>query len=102
MDFMKVFLRGLGSLPTVLHGTEAIFGAGNGEQKRKAAVELVGAAINITDAVTNKHIADAERFTAGLSAIIDGVVECLNASVWAKQQADLASERPMVGTANPV
>jgi len=48
-------------------------------------VELVGAAINITDAVTNKHIADAERFTAGLSAIIDGVVECLNASVWAKQ-----------------
>src|SRR5947209_1726042 len=68
--------------------TEAMFGSGNGEQKRKAAVEIVGAAINITDAVTNKHIADAERFTAGLSAIIDGVVECLNASVWAKQASE--------------
>ena len=84
MNFLKVFPRGLAFLPTVLHGTEALFGAGNGEEKRKAAVEIVGAAINITDAVTNKQIADADRFTAGLSAIIDGVVECLNASVWAK------------------
>ena len=88
MDFLKVFLRGLAFLPTVLHGTEAVFGGGNGEEKRKAAVELVGAAINITDAVTDKHIADADRFTAGLSAIVDGVVECLNASVWAKQASE--------------
>ena len=88
MDFLKVFLRGLAFLPGVLHGTEAMFGGGNGEQKRKAAVEIVGAAINIADAVTNKHIADADRFTAGLSAIIDGVVECLNASVWAKQASE--------------
>ena len=85
MDFLKIFLRGLAFLPGVIHETEAMFGVGNGEQKRKAAVEIVGAAINIADAVSNKHIADAERFTAGLSAIIDGVVECLNASVWAKQ-----------------
>ena len=85
MDFLKVFLRGLAFLPGVIHGAEAMFGPGSGEQKRKAAVEIVGAAINITDAVSNKHIADADRFTAGLSAIIDGVVECLNASVWAKQ-----------------
>ena len=88
MEFLKVFLRGLRFLPTVLHGTEAMFGGGNGEEKRKAAVEIVGAAINIADAVSNKHIADAERFTAGLSAIIDGVVECLNASVWAKQASE--------------
>ena len=88
MNFLKVFLRGLAFLPTVIHGTEAMLGSGNGEQKRKAAVEIVGAAINITDAVTNKHIADAERFTAGLSAIIDGVVECLNASLWAKQASE--------------
>jgi hypothetical protein len=88
MDFLKVFLRGLVFLPTVLHGTEAMFGGGNGEQKRKAAVEIVGAAINVADAVSNEHIADADRFTAGLNAIIDGVVECLNASVWAKQASE--------------
>jgi hypothetical protein len=88
VDFLKVFLRGLAFLPGVLHGTEAMFGGGNGEQKRKAAVEIVGAAINIADAVSNKHIADAERFTAGLNSIIDGVVECLNASVWAKQTSE--------------
>jgi len=102
MDFLKVFLRGLTFVPTVLHGTEAMFGGGNGEEKRKAAVEIVGAAINLTDAVTNKHIADAERFTAGLSAIVDGVVECLNASVWAKSTADEISERPRAVAANPV
>ncbi|HMF53984.1 MAG TPA: hypothetical protein VK593_06520 [Edaphobacter sp.] len=84
MDFLKIFLRTLAFLPAALHGTEALFGDGGGEQKKKAALELVGATINITDAVTAKQIADPDRFTAGLSSIIDGVVECLNASVWAK------------------
>ena len=72
-------------LPGVIQGTEAMFGKETGEQKKKAALEIVGAAINVTDAVTNRRIADADRFTAGLGAIIDGVVTCLNASVWAKQ-----------------
>ena len=86
MDFPKIFLRALTFLPAVLHTAEAIFGPENGEQKKKAAVEIVAAAINIGEAVTDRQIADADRFTAGLSAIIDGVVECLNASVWAKGQ----------------
>ncbi len=85
MDFLKMFLRGVAMLPGVIQGTEALFGASTGEQKRKAAVEVVDAAINITDAVTKKQIADADKFTAGLNAIIDGVVMCLNASIWAKQ-----------------
>jgi hypothetical protein len=84
MDFLKIFLRALAFLPAALHGTEALIGQGGGEHKKKAALEIVGAAINITDAVESKQIVDADRFTAGLSSIIDGVVECLNASVWAK------------------
>jgi hypothetical protein len=32
-----------------------------------------------------KHIADSGKFTEGLSMTIDGVVMCLNASVWAKR-----------------
>jgi hypothetical protein len=85
MNFLKVFFRTITLLPGVIQGTEALFGKENGEQKKKAALEIVGAAINITDAVTMKHIADSEGFTAGLGSIIDGVVACLNASIWAKQ-----------------
>ena len=84
MNFLKLFLRAIGLIPGVVQGTEALFGAKNGEQKKAAALEIVGAAINIADAVTMKHIADSKRFTEGLSSVIDGVVECLNASLWAK------------------
>jgi hypothetical protein len=85
MDFLKLFLRAIVLIPGVIQGTEAMFGAKTGEQKKKAAVEIVGSAINIADAVTMKQIADSSKFTEGLSAIIDGVVTCLNASIWAKQ-----------------
>jgi hypothetical protein len=85
MNFLKLFLRTIALIPGVVQGTEALFGAKTGEQKKKAAVEIVGAAINVADAVTMKHIADADKFTEGLSTLIDGVVMCLNASLWAKQ-----------------
>jgi len=85
MDFLKLFFRSMALLPGVIQGTEALFGAKTGEQKKAAAVEIVGAAINITDDVTRKHIADADKFTQGLSMTIDGVVMCLNASLWANR-----------------
>ncbi len=85
MNFFKIFLRTVTLIPGVVQGTEGLFGAKSGEQKKKAAVEIVGAAINIADAVTEKHIADADRFSEGLSMVIDGVVACQNASVWANR-----------------
>ncbi len=85
MNFLKIFLRTITLIPGVVQGTEGLFGAKNGEQKKKAAVEIVGAAINIADAVTEKHIADADKFSEGLSTVIDGVVMCLNASLWANR-----------------
>jgi hypothetical protein len=85
MNFLKLFMRAISLLPGVLQGTEALFGVKTGAQKKAAALEIVGSAINIADAVTMKHIADSDKFTEGLGAIIDGVVTCLNASVWAKQ-----------------
>jgi hypothetical protein len=85
MNFVKVFLRGIALLPGVVQGMEAMFGVKTGPQKKAAALEIVGVAINVADAVTNKHIADSEKFTEGLGTIIDGVVTCLNASVWAKE-----------------
>jgi hypothetical protein len=36
------------------------------------------------DAVANREIVDPEKFKDGMSKIIDGTVECLNASTWAK------------------
>jgi hypothetical protein len=85
MNFVKVFLRGVALMPGVIQGTEAMFGVKTGPQKKAAALEIVGVAINVADAATNKHIADSEKFTEGLGTIIDGVVTCLNASVWAKE-----------------
>jgi len=85
MNFLKVFLRTIALLPGVVQGTEALFGSESGEQKKAAAVEIVGATINVADAVTMKHIADSAKFTEGLSMTIDGVVMCLNASLWAKR-----------------
>src|SRR5207253_1750591 len=39
---------------------------------------------NSSDAVANKSVVDVDKFRDGLGKIIDGVVECLNASAWAK------------------
>jgi hypothetical protein len=84
MDFLKFFLRGIALLPSLITGVEALFGAKTGDQKKDAALTVVTSAINVTDAITQKQIVDASGFTAGLSTIIDGVVACLNASIWHK------------------
>jgi len=84
MDFMKLFLRSIALVPGVIQGVESLFGEKSGAQKKAAALEIVGTAINLANAVTLKHIADSSKFTAGLNQIIDGVVDCMNASVWAK------------------
>ena len=65
MNFLKLFLRAIALIPGVVQGTEALFGAKTGAQKKKAAVEIVGAAINIADAVTMKHIADCGQVYGG-------------------------------------
>jgi len=84
MDFLKLFLRSLSLLPSLIQGVESLYGARSGAQKKDAALAIVSSSINMADAVSAKHIADAPKFTAGLSMIVDGVVECLNASLWAK------------------
>jgi len=84
MDFLKLFLRGIALLPSLVQGVEALYGAKTGAQKKDAAIAIVGSSINIADAVSTKQIADSGKFTEGLNLIVDGVVECFNASIWAK------------------
>ena len=45
---------------------------------------ITWAQFNSSDAVANKSVVDVDKFRDGLGKIIDGVVECLNASAWAK------------------
>ncbi|QHN01953.1 hypothetical protein FTO74_00085 [Granulicella sp. WH15] len=85
MEFLRMFLRSVTLLPGVVQDVEAMYGAGTGAKKRAAAIELVGSAIKIGDAVEGKQIVDADQFMAALGVIVDGVVACLNASVWAKK-----------------
>ena len=84
MNFLTLFLRGVAILPGLIQGIESIYGAKTGEQKKSAALEVVSAAIKMTDAVSNKTILNADGFTTGLGLVIDGVVACLNASVWSR------------------
>jgi hypothetical protein len=82
MEFLKLFLRGVALLPAVIQGIETLYGAKTGVQKRDAAIAIVGAAINVADAAEAKTIVDPAKFTAALGVIVDGVVACLNASIW--------------------
>ena len=82
MEFLKIFLRSITSLPTLVQGVESLYGAKTGVQKREAAIAIVGSAIDVADAVSTRQIADSAAFTAGLGTIVDGVIACLNASIW--------------------
>jgi len=44
-------------------------------------------AFTTAESVSNRDIVDENKFKEGLSKIIDGTVECLNSSTWAKAKA---------------
>jgi hypothetical protein len=84
MNFLNIFLRGLTLVPTAIQTVEGIAGSVTGADKKNAVLSIVGSAISVADAVTGKTIADADAFQNGLGKVIDGVVDCLNSSVWKK------------------
>ena len=84
MDFLSKLLQGIAFVPAVVNGIEGLFGNRSGAQKKDAAMSFVSAALQVTDAVTSRHIVDEDKFKLGLSSVIDAVVSCLNASTWSK------------------
>ncbi len=84
MNFLGKLLSGIAFIPAVVHGVEALFGNKSGAEKKEAALSFATSAVSMTDAVLNKQIIDPDKFRDGLGKIIDGVVQCLNASAWAK------------------
>jgi hypothetical protein len=85
MDFLAKLLQGIAFVPAVVNGIEGLFNGRTGSDKKDAAMSFVEAAISLSDAVTNRQIVDEVKFKDGLGKLIDGAVECLNASVWAKK-----------------
>ena len=84
MNFLATLLRGIAFVPAVVQGVESLFGSKAGSDKKEAALNFVASALAITEAVSKKEIVDVEKFRGGLGQIIDGTVQCLNASAWAK------------------
>jgi hypothetical protein len=84
MDFLSKMLQGIAFVPTIVNGIENLFAGRSGAEKKNAAMSFVSAALQLTDAVTSRHVIDADKFKAGLSSVIDGTVMCLNASTWSK------------------
>ena len=85
MNFISKLLQAISFVPAVVHGVEGLFGAKSGNDKKNAALSFVQSAISMTDAVAAKQIIDQGKFSDGLGKVVDGVVACLNASVWAKR-----------------
>ena len=84
MNFLAKLLRGLAFIPAIVQGIESLFGSKTGNDKKEAALSFVGAALSMTEALAERDIIDENKFRDGLSKIIDGTVQCLNASAWAK------------------
>ncbi len=85
MNFLAKLLQGISLAPVVINGMEGLLGPKTGADKKSAALNFVQSAISVTDAISNKQIVDPAKFSDGLGKVIDGVVACLNASVWANK-----------------
>ncbi|HYL16295.1 MAG TPA: hypothetical protein VEV41_24895 [Terriglobales bacterium] len=85
MNFLSKLLRGMAFVPAAVQGIEGLFGSRSGLEKKEAALSFVSAALSFSEAVAAKDIADEAKFRDGLSKVIDGTVQCLNASVWMKK-----------------
>lgn len=84
MNFLQKLLQGIAFIPAVVNGIEGLFGSRSGQEKKDSALSFVAAALQLTEAVANREIVDEDKFKEGLSKVIDGTVECLNASSWAR------------------
>jgi len=86
MNFLSKLLQGIAFVPAIVNGIEGLFSSRSGAEKKDAAMSFLEAALSMTDAVTSRKIVDEAKFKEGLGKVIDGTVECLNASIWAKAQ----------------
>ena len=89
-DILSKILTGLSFVPNVVNGIEGLFGNRPGTEKRNAALSFLEATLSMSEALGNRQITDEQKFREGLGKLVDGAVECLNASAWA-QKGDVNS-----------
>ena len=53
-------------------------------KENRTLAPVVDSALSLTAAMANEQIADGDKFCSGLNKMIDGVADCMNASVWSK------------------
>ncbi|MBZ5678650.1 MAG: hypothetical protein LAO24_00945 [Acidobacteriia bacterium] len=94
MNFLSQLLRGIAFVPALVNGIEGLFASKSGAEKKDAAMSFLQNALAMTDAIAAREIVQPERFKDGISKIIDGTVECLNASTWAKSSSQPSGVRP--------
>ena len=97
MNFLTELLRGIAFVPALVNGIETLFASKSGAEKKDAAMSFLESALATVDAVSAREIVDPDKFRDGISKIIDGTVECLNASTWAKGGA----AKPAVANTQP-
>ncbi len=83
MNFLPKLLQAIGFVPTVVSAIENLFRNRSGADKKDAVMNFLQTALSLTDAVVAKDVVDEAKFKTGLSKMIEGCVDCLNASVWA-------------------
>ena len=94
MDFLSQLLRGIAFVPALVNGIEGLFGDKPGSEKKDAAMSFLQNALAMTDAVAAREIVDPSKFRDRVfNKMIDGTVECLNASTWCKQPPATNSSR---------
>jgi hypothetical protein len=84
MDFLNQLLRGIAFVPALVNAIESLFASKSGAEKKDAAMSFLENALNMTDAIAKREIVNPEQFKGGVDQVISGVVQCLNASAWAK------------------
>ena len=87
MNFLNQLLRGIAFIPALVNGIEGLFGGKSGAEKKDAAMSFLQNALAMSDAIAAREIVNPEQFKNGISNIIDGVVQCMNASTWAKSSS---------------
>jgi hypothetical protein len=86
MNFLSKLLQAIAFIPGIVTSIEGLFTHRSGADKKDAVLSFLQSALSAGDAMMSQEIVDQDKFKAGLSSIVDGVVQCLNASVWAKAQ----------------
>src|SRR5437868_9812204 len=93
MNFLQKLLQGIAFVPTIVNSIEGLFGSHTGAQKKESAISFVAAALQLTESVANREIVDENKFKEGLGKIIDGTVQCLNATNEMADSLDRKSTR---------